>query len=520
MAKYSFRKLILTAVSIGILAPTAYFGYEGYQRSISPSGFELAAGRLGFNGYKKAGQAISQAKHQEALLAQLQMAGYFQPSTLWQDINKIGGIKDPVLAFSSIYQAVKKSNADQKDSHKFDAKILRKNLAKGSELDKQDIIDLLLYEAQKAFGRKIGQERNELSSQDWMDKHKEEYFAAATILRLIDRETPQRSNYDGAWIAGASRIGVLARIIDYNNIILKYNITINGETSVLAGARELWANIDGITPIVRDRLVEAYKAKIDLDTLDISLPVGEDAARIEEGKEYMANLAEHSGIKLNQLSPFIQCATKEECEPGRFPGRVYPNYAEAGSAKLTETLMSQDLIATYPTINIKPITIVDTLSEQSQRPNTSSTARDAAERIIKRIANVEYSDKQEFIILLETNNPYIERQTIATQREVNKMLEKYGLDKKGYKIQIEGVGFKCKQDVATVHSESAALIAEKWKTATAAMQEQENLPPKRAIETLLYQTRDNSIVDIPQPEIQTEKSIVRLFQDLFDYWLE
>ena len=178
MAKSSFRKLIPTAVGVGILAPVAYFGVEGYHRSVTPSNFELAANRLGFNGYEKADHTVSSAHHQEALLKQLQMSGYFQPAKLWQYINHLGGVKDPISTFNNIYQAVKKSKADESDPNKFNPKILRKNLSKGTELDQQDIMDLILYISQDAFGRKAGQERNELGSQDWMTKYKEEYFCS------------------------------------------------------------------------------------------------------------------------------------------------------------------------------------------------------------------------------------------------------------------------------------------------------------------------------------------------------
>ena len=39
----------------------------------------------------------------------------------------------------------------------------------------------------------------------------------------------------------------------------------------------------------------------------------------------------------------------------------------------------------------------------------------------------EYGDKKEFVILFATNNPYIERQTIATQREINKILKEINI---------------------------------------------------------------------------------------------
>jgi hypothetical protein len=380
----NFLKLSTFLVSLGVLVLVTNHIHDGYIKSTAQSNFEIAANRLGFIGYKKAGKAISAQEHQEALLNQLQIAGYLQPTNLWKAIVGLG-VKDPVTAFKQIYPAIKKSHADQNDPSKFNAKILRKNLGKGTELDEQDTMDLLFYLAQNAFGRKCGQERNELSSQDWMKKYEELYFSNAKVLRLIDREVPEHQSYDAAWIAGASRIGVMARLIDYHNTLSKYNIKVNGETAVLAGARELWANIDGIIPTVRDRLVEAYKAKTDLDTLDISLPVGEDQARIAEGREYMQGLAVRYNIRLNESSPFIQYTTKEECPPGYFPGRVYPNYAEGENRKLTETLMSQDLLATYLLNDGKSITIVDTLAEQDQRPNTASTARDAAKKLVERI---------------------------------------------------------------------------------------------------------------------------------------
>jgi len=68
-----------------------------------------------------------------------------------------------------------------------------------------------------------------------------------------------------------------------------------------------------------------------------------------------------------------------------------------------------------------------------------------------------------------------------------------------YKIKVEGVGFKCKQDVATVHSELGALVAEKWKTAVEIYPE--NLQLKRSIESLQFQTRDNSGAVPPVPDM-------------------
>jgi hypothetical protein len=96
-------------------------------------------------------------------------------------------------------------------------------------------MNLLLYLIQNAFGRSLGQERNELSNKEWIRTYEKEYLESPKILRLIDRETPEYQNYDGIWIAGASRIGLMARIIDYSHRYYPNMILRNGETYVLAG---------------------------------------------------------------------------------------------------------------------------------------------------------------------------------------------------------------------------------------------------------------------------------------------
>lgn len=125
--KMFFKKLIPTLIGFGVLVPSAYFTYQEYVKFTTPSSFELAANRLGFNGYKKAKLHVSAAEQQEAMLKQLQIAGFFQAEKLWQDINHLG-VNDPLATYTQIYSAIKKSKADQSDPTKFNAKILRKNL--------------------------------------------------------------------------------------------------------------------------------------------------------------------------------------------------------------------------------------------------------------------------------------------------------------------------------------------------------------------------------------------------------
>ena len=512
--QYFFKKLIPTALSLTTLGGLWSIS-EGYRRSVEPSKFEMAAIGLGFKGYKTPQITISSAAHQEALLQLLQIAGYLKPEEIWKALNHLKSVEEPIASYQEIYKILKRSHADQDDPSEFNAKILRKNLAKGEYLSEQNVLDLLLYISQNAFGRQHNQERDELRSQDWMTKYQKEYFDVARKLRLIDREEPTHMAYDASWIAGASRVGVLSRIIDYTNILLKYGINIYGKTFVLAGERELLADLDGINPIILDRLKQAYQKHINIDELNISLPVGSDAARIEEGKKYISYLAQVNNIQLDASIPFIIYSTKESCPLGRLPGRLYPNYPEGAYAKLTESLMAQDLITTYPSSPTRSFTIIDTRSEKYSRPTTASTAYDAAEKFVSHIMNGTFGQKKEFLILFQSNNPYIERQTLSAQREIDKILEKYGLNKEDYKIIVEGVGFGCKQDVPTVHSEFAALMSEKWINASNDLGIIDDTTSY--IKALQYQSRDHSLSIPSCPDIHEQNtSLLGYIQDAFD----
>ncbi len=214
---------------------------------------------------------------------------------------------------------------------------------------------------------------------------------------------------------------------------------------------------------------------------------------------------------LDADKPFVQCV-QGECPAGRFPGRTYANYATKNGVKLTESKMAEDLKSIVFAENdekIGKISIIDTAAEGHLRPTTATTARDTAEEFVVNIQSGRYGDQKHFEILFESNNPYIKRQALAAQREVNDVLIKHGLDKQGYTIKIEGIGFSFKQDVATIHSEFGALIAEEWKNAT---------NNKRNIQDLLYQTRNANtpVDDALDDEIGTLGGLKLSLIDWFD----
>lgn len=321
-------------------------------------------------------------QQQEALLRIFQLAGYFNLANIWHDLNCIGHIENIDKVFDEISFVVKYSKADQSDPRKFNASYMRRNLFKSNTIDLQDALDLILYIAQHAFARQIGQERYELVSSDWLNHYADYYLEIARLLRLIDRENPTLNEYDGCWIAGAARMSLAQRIIDYNYYIYSKNIKIKGETLVLAGERELWANIDGMSPQMSEKLLEASQKNTDIDTIHFPSSVNDGFIRTTEGKAYMKHLAGFYNIKLNSSEPFIQYTSKDECPPGRFPNRIYANYDDTNyeTLQLTETLSAKDLLRTYSNNNINTINIIDTIAEkkidQIQHPLLEMLLRD------------------------------------------------------------------------------------------------------------------------------------------------
>ena len=427
--------------------------YNAYDASCRPSKFELAAQRLGLT-YEQA----------DSLLRIFYIAGYLTPENLWADTNRIGGIKDPEQTFQSIHKALLMSGALDEQYEHFEPTLLRKHLFKTDLVTEQDVADLVLYIAQHAFNRQIGQERNELQQQNWMERYKDEYMQAAQTLGLIDPIEPDHTiQYDEAWVLGASRVGALARIAQYQHMLVS-GTKVVGPTRVLAGNRELWAEMDGINPELLQSITDAMTAGKSINEIDAVLPTTSDDIRLAEGKEYLVSLAQANGIRYSSDTLFVVCNSKEDCKPGRMPGRHYLN----SERPLTETMMTRALLQTF----LPNAQIVDTQGVSNQRPDTATTARDAIVELLK----TAHHDNQKHILLI-SNNPYIKRQGLVTEREIAKALKENELHKE--LIVLHPVGFGLAQDLPPVHSELGALFTELWK----------NTNSTRDPKVLMFQTR-------------------------------
>ena len=475
----------LNKVCTILAGAAAAAGCYVYNIETSPSFYEAAARNLNIHGGK-----------QGALLKTFTMAGYFNKQKAWTDINrsKIFG-ESTESVFMTLYPVIHKSHADEQNPHKVNIDLLKTMFGRSKHYfwEKPDITtkqveDWILYLAQNAFDRKVGQERSELNSHDWMATYKAEYFAAARMLGLTDRIDPDIQNYDEAWIAGASRPGVFARIIDYK-WMLDHGVTVTGPAKVLAGARPLWAEIDGMDPDILKQRQDGIAKGIKIDDIPVVVSDRSGKAVIEDGESYIISLAAKLNIPLVPGKPLIKYATKVECPKGYFPGRTYPNYVDPDGPKLDESKMSDDML--QHVLGMNDFKIVDTKAQNNQRPNTETTARDAAEALVRDILDGKYGDLKTLNVLFESNQPYIERQVLSAQRAVDQVLKAKGLHGE-VSVTLHGVGFGCKQGVATIHSELGALIAERWRDAN----------PYSAEKHLMFQTRDNDSVVQPLGDVE------------------
>ena len=463
------RTKIAVSVVVTSVSATANIAYVHN----SPSQYEVACHKLGLN----------QPMQPEALLRIFQMSGYLKQNNLWSALYRSQSLAQPADVFIQSMNLLNKYSAD-KEPQDFDAGMVTKNLFGKSqkyfwqylwpskaEVTDTEAAEIILYLGQTAFDRKTNQERSELNNYNWMTEYSSQYFQEARKLDLIDSIEPNYEiDYNLALVLGASRAGLYARLVELNYYIA--NDLKADAISVLAGQRELWAQIDGISPKVLDILISAKNDKLSMKDVNIKVLANPPQERTDEGKKYLVELAQKSAISFNLDNPIVDR-----------DGRSYLNYAPDETSKLTETLMSLDLLEEFG-LNYH---IVDTIHHESaMRPNTQSTAKDTAERFIKEVIDGKYGGTTEFNLLAVSNNPYINRQAIAVQREFNKIIEAHGLADKII-VKIHGVGFQCLQGVTTIHSELGALISELFVDAYSA----DN------IDTLMFRTRDNDM-DIPE----------------------
>ncbi|MDX1924651.1 MAG: hypothetical protein SFT91_05490 [Rickettsiaceae bacterium] len=217
-------------------------------------------------------------------------------------------------------------------------------------------------------------------------------------------------------------------------------------------------------------------------------------------------------VKLNPELPFIFYTEQRECPTGLYTYRNYPNYLEGQERVLTESAMAFDLLGQFLGASDKNVKISYTKNNSDgSRANTETTSRDAALELANKIKSGFFVDKKNLLVLLQSNNPYIERQALIAQRQVDLVLRETGLDSK-YKIKVEGVGFTNKQSIEVVCSELAALIATRYLNA--------EIKTTRDVSTLMFQTRVATEDSYDLPPAPDTNEILKNANTYFNYFVD
>ena len=139
------------------------------------------------------------------------------------------------------------------------------------------------------------------------------------------------------------------------------------------------------------------------------------------------------------------------------------------------------------TISKGKIKVSDTESSpDGSRPDTSSAARDYANSFIERIQSGHFGGQKEFIIYVQSNQPYVKHQTLAVQNEIDRAIEESGIE--GLKIIAEGVGYGVGEiSIKRSHSELGALLSVEYQNA---LRENNHIHTERHLRDLQFSTRD------------------------------
>jgi len=374
-------------------------------------------------------------------------------------------IEDTKKVGESIKSSFSKSITKNPDSEElcFSADLFLNSLAQDQNLNhlsKDDWQDLVHTLAQNAFGRAVGQERNEMKSANWAQDVdlKKQYFENARKLDMTEKSLPefQGKKVDFVAINGASRPGMLSRfdcLLNYLKNDLKQEeaeLLRDAKFVVLSGEREAWAEIDGF---------------------------GKNAAeKTQEGKKYLLELSKKKGIELVEGEEFISYKNADEVPPGRIKDRTYLNYKDTSGPKIKEADIAkemleiefnQELSATLEkklaTPNYK-ISFGISLSDElgaTTRSNTIDTAKAFAPLVSGLDKEKQEAGSMNVNILSVAENPHGSRMATALARTLNESLPK------GREVRINLLGNELNSESFNpqiLHSSLASLVSEKLQT--------------------------------------------------------
>lgn len=377
---------------------------------LSHVGFEGRVVGLGSEFEKK----LTSHQVQKAFLENLYIAGYFEENSILEAVNFIRRQNhNHHDCYEKIMEILHWCGASRRLSQKFNANILFDNFAKhGAFLNEIDLKNIIVFLARKAFGRVAGQERNELQNHLWSEVYGHNYIENAEKLGLIFEERPPQKKYDETWVQGSAYQNMKSRLLYAKKLQDEgYDL---GFIRLLSGERELWLEIDHI------------------------------------GKEHLFSLAQKNNISV--------IGFEERLVNGKL--RTYAKYGAGEGRKVTEGLAAREIYREVFDVEINDDLVIDAkIHDNSSRVTTTSVTADlVSEKFAPKILAGKFPE-HEIKILIVTNQPHVERQTLTNQRAALNELKKFNIKKK---ISFDGCGRQAIASIAEIHSEFGALVSEKY----------------------------------------------------------
>jgi hypothetical protein len=356
---------------------------------------------------------LSAFEVQKSFLENLHIAGYFHNHSIRSALKSLRKENiNPEDNFEKVMEVLSLCGAHEKHPQKFNANILFEKFAhNGHFLSGNDVKNVMVHLGRKAFGRKDGQERNEIESHLWAEIHGEHYLKNAKKLGLIFEEKPRLKKYHETWIQGAAYHRMKQRAFYAKKLQDEgYDL---GVIRLLSGERELWLEIDQLS---KDEILQIAKR----------------------------NNIEVIGFEEREVAGSI---------------RTYPKYAANEMQKITEGLVAKEIYQQIFSKNSDDLIVDAKAEEGANRVTTASaTSNLVKHQFATRIRNGDFG-KNEINILIVSNQPYVERQTLTNERIALKELRKLELKAK---IKFYGCGVESQASIIEIHSEFGALVSEKY----------------------------------------------------------
>jgi hypothetical protein len=403
--------------------------------------FNQALDLLGINEfslYNEQGEIVYQIsfkEHVEALFLYLHLGGYLSSQAIEKAITYLSASKSFTCAEETIIQNLQGIYKESCENEKFNVDYFLQHFCQESYYQVDDIIDLIAFMSQTAFGRAFGVERDQLYIEPWLKQHPLLFHTLATTLGVINPLPPIHDSYCGIAIMGATSSRVKSRIEYFNSLPIQC-----GELFALSGDRELSTGLD------------------------------EENVMLEIAKS------------LNTPINFIK----------KTVGNTQRYFLDG----VTETMMVDYLIQQM--CSEKKISLINSaVQEKHWRVTTEQSAKDISNILLQKIQTGEITKKTgiyHFMIIAE--QPYAGRMTRQIQRAFNQAIQQKNLEE-SIKVIVEDVGPGVSQPIlsnmntlARINSELSALMGERFKDAHLHLQQQNPSLVLRNPNIVMFSNRD------------------------------